>query len=258
MRLAVFGDSFATGDLHPKSVSWPRELSKILGCPHDVFALGGSPLYYSYENFLKNYENYTHIVFVYTEFMRLNILPKTLARFSNIRESDLPNLDSWPDIDSVDREALTALIKARRYLDRRDFNLFVYQGIFDRINLLCEKRRIRLVNIHPFDTPSDLPIDLSERKGNCLLNLLEVSSREIGNSVNVWSTLRKVKDAAFLTLIRDRDIRPNHLNNHNNIALANIIYGLFDNKIEPLDLMTREEFSFDKNIVLDMLSEHTL
>lgn len=257
MKLGVFGDSHATGDFYYRycnGFSWPQIVADKLNCTHDVFALGGSPLFYSYQHFIQNYNKYSHIVFIYTDYMRINGMPDYLMQFSSRQENELSGL-VHDAVYKEYKEELTTIIKSRRYTDNEDFNKFVYQAIFDKVNSICEKNDIKLVNIHPFEEARRTVLDFSSRKASCLLNLFVVSCNELGKDP-FNSTHRSLNHPSFKDLVVGIDIRPNHLNAHNNKELADIIYTSFYNIVDPIDLTKHDGFCYDAEIVLDMIQAY--
>lgn len=257
MKLGIFGDSFAAGDVFAKGISWTKLLAEKLNCNYDAIALGGTSLYWSYANFIKKYKKYTHIVFVYTDFMRLNIMPTHLARYSNLidTEHNLSLIDKL-DISDIDKIELINIIKSRKYLDNRDFNKFVYQTIFDSVNEICRNQNIQLVNIHPFERPDLGNISFDKKAGTSLLNLQEISGREISNTPASWLQTAKVKHPSFVRIIEETDVRPNHLNPINNEVLANIILNSFGNLSDPINLTTDSNFCYDVDLVLELIEKY--
>lgn len=255
MKIGIFGDSFAAGDLFHNGVSWPRTLAEKCNCQYDVFARGGTSLFYSYSNFIKHYKKYSHIVFVYTEYTRVQTMPSHLEHFANVQLPDIENLrvHFHNNVDKDHQEELFYIAKARKYTDDDNFSKFIYQTIFDNVNQICKDNDIKLVNIHPFEKEDNEVISLEKSNGSCLLNLHIVSANEINHDPYEWSRASTLKHPLFKVILEDVDIRPNHMNTHNNRVLADIISSSFDNINEPLDLTTVDDFSYNTDILVEMI-----
>jgi hypothetical protein len=76
-ELALFGDSYAeSGDDYKHTVmhrGWAKQLMIMFGDGMDNFAMPGSSLEFSVQNFLENHEQYKKIVFVTTWLHRLHV-----------------------------------------------------------------------------------------------------------------------------------------------------------------------------------------
>lgn len=71
MKVAVYGDSFATGNPDHKDSWWPSLLAKYLqATSYENFAAPGSPLFFSYQNFLKNHHRFDINIVVVTNSIR--------------------------------------------------------------------------------------------------------------------------------------------------------------------------------------------
>lgn len=75
MKIAIYGDSFAdpkVGNLsltaNGVNIGWPDILKQKYDV--DVFARGGTSIYYSYDNFKKTHQNYDKIIFLLTDSQR--------------------------------------------------------------------------------------------------------------------------------------------------------------------------------------------
>lgn len=255
MKLGIFGDSYAAGDVFHNGVSWPRILAEKYNCPYNVFARGGTSLFYSYTNFINGYKNFSHIVFVYTDYMRVQTMPGHLEQFANVQVPDLENLrvHFHNKIDKTHQEELFYIAKARQYTDDINFSRFIYQTIFDNVNQICKDNDIKLVNIHPFEKEDNEVISLEKNNGSCLLNLHMVSAKEVSNTPIEWSRASTLKHPSFKILLEEVDVRPNHLNTHNNRALADVVSSSFDNINEPLDLAKVDDFSYNTDILVEMI-----
>lgn len=75
MKIAIYGDSFADPNVcnfhlttNGVNVGWPDLLKQKYEV--DVFARGGTSVYYSYDNFKKTHQNYDKVIFLLTDSRR--------------------------------------------------------------------------------------------------------------------------------------------------------------------------------------------
>lgn len=139
MKIGIFGDSFATNNPNNSTASWVDLLSNI----HDVknFALPGSSLYYSADQFLKKHYYFDKVIFVVTDSGRL-CLPnynidgfnRHIAGLSNA-ESLLLDLKNDTDLPKI--KILKAAVDYFSYLQNLDYNEYVHNLI---INDILSKR----------------------------------------------------------------------------------------------------------------------
>jgi len=233
MKLGIFGDSFAA-KLNPNlsrthtDLSWMELVKEHLGCSMKIHALQGTSLWFSFEKFMQFHEKYSHIVVCYTGAERINYMPAHLASYSVIQEKD--DIDKEHFTSNIAEELLT-IATARKLLYNYDLDLFIYQQIFEKINELCFLKNIKLVNL----TTTTHPLDLTNRKGDCLLDLSSISAGEC-KIVDIIGAL-------------PNDPRCCHMSKENNIVLADIIKESFLNEnssVIPLDKNTN--FVFSKEI----------
>jgi hypothetical protein len=114
MRIAVYGDSFACGDISTKHFQWLMLLGEKLNASVTSFGLGGTPLYYSYKLFQKNYKNFDLNIFCVTGSGRyhkgisfggtpewpnsIDTIESIKQRYTNLPKHDielLDNIKSW-------------------------------------------------------------------------------------------------------------------------------------------------------------------
>lgn len=235
MNLGIFGDSWA--DINPAEhrslkdnrLPWASWISNDLSAKLHCYALSGTGLWWSFENFLKNYKRFEKIVFLYTHYGRWNGLTDDLSSIAHIRE---PNQIDWVDQDNKDYAQ--KLIDVYPFLYNDDLNLFIYQQIFDEVNYLCDKYGIQLVNILAFDREQP-KIKISKQKGAVLHNLVDIMNFEIDNS----ERLKKYIGSVY-------DIRHCHMNPHNNRILADIILENLTNPNILINVGEDARLSFDE------------
>lgn len=89
MTIAVYGDSFA--DSCNNKLAWPNILKKILHTEIKNFALSGSSVVYSYDLFLKNFQQYKTNIFVVSHANRYSWFDKNshiwTTRISGLTET---------------------------------------------------------------------------------------------------------------------------------------------------------------------------
>jgi hypothetical protein len=232
MNLGIFGDSFASMpdpimDSLPEDKPWMELVKENLNCSMKIHAQPGTSLWFSFEQFMKYHEKYTHIVFCYTSPDRLNYMPEHLARFSNISsEKEIQ--------DSNVKEELLVIIAARKLLYNKALDLFIFTQIFEKVNEICFVKNIKLVNLF-IANQNTHQLDLNNRKGNCLLNLVEISLRET-----------EILDRIVPKLYETRCC---HMSRENNIVLSEIILdSLHASKYDIISLEKNKNFVFSKEI----------
>lgn len=237
MKIGVFGDSFGceyisiTGSTNE---SWMQSLREK-GYDVTTHGLYGTSVWYSYKKFLENFNNYTHIVFVYSSINRIHNLPESIATFSSMYAADDDMLRSsivFNNLNLEDQEQLLKIIDVQRYIDDYQFNAFVCQNVFNNVNYLANYAGKKLVNVLPFNglgSPDNF--DLTNRTGSCITSLLKVSLKEMPNIFKkTW-----------------QDPRYCHLSLENNAVLADMILESFhSDSAEILDGIDR--FVYSKEI----------
>ena len=246
--IGIFGDSFA--DLNPSTthsrekevLPWGLWLGEFLQSKVECNARSGTSLWYSYTKFLDSYTKYDTIVFCYTNYMRWNGLSDKYQSLSNVRhEQDVPYLS-----ENLQEKA-KFLVQAFDFMYNDELNKFIYQQIFNEVNIRCKDANINLINLFPFentkfyDNLNYAPlINFEGTVGPCLTGLLEIS-------VNESETSKKLHER----LNTKNDVRHCHINSYNNRMLANIIVDNL-NTTNYIQLAHLNCFKYD-----DMYLEHT-
>lgn len=95
MKVAIYGDSFAdplVGNLeltrNGVNVGWPELLKEKYTV--DVYARGGSSVYYSYNNFLETHHKYDKVIFVITESRRWHSLFEVNGKTNQYNDNLFP------------------------------------------------------------------------------------------------------------------------------------------------------------------------
>lgn len=217
MKLGIFGDSFA--DINcislkyhdENSKPWPKTLSMLMGADANFFGISGTSLWYSYKLFTREYKNFDYIVFTYTNHNRWNSINDDLNTLSHIISKEQIEWVKQNNTDKNYIDSAKKLVDVHPILFSEEFNIFVYQTIFDNVNKICKENNIKLVNLMPFETSKKFTIDISSRHGPCVCNLKKLSENE-----------------KIYQEFGGGDIRYCHLNPTNNNLVAKTIYDLWN------------------------------
>ena len=176
-------------------------------------ACSGSSLWYSFEKFLTSHHKYNQVVFGYTSPYRIHVLPPDLAKWSFLKCGPGPADLSIPKEDAI---RLKPVWDSMDIQYNEQFDLYIYQHIFNDVNSICKKNDIKLINLLPFEGYPSLPhlIDLSTATGPCITELAHVS--DLGKK-QIWMC---------------------HLSPHNNVHLATLIKELLTNDTNDIISIT--------------------
>lgn len=104
MKIAIYGDSYAAHFVNArKEIHWFNILGNLLNANIINFAKTGSSLYFSYNNFLTNYEKYDYNIFLVTNPFRYTkqvIIKNCEEHIHNIDAIDIL-LNRYNNIDKV-------------------------------------------------------------------------------------------------------------------------------------------------------------
>jgi len=236
--IGLFGDSYA--DISPTKMTdeangilpWPAHLANLTGEKVITHGKTATSTYWSYKMFIKYHNAYDKIVFVYSEYNRWHTLKDQYERLAYLVDNDRLEL-----LDPQFREAGEALMKVKPFIFDEEFNRFIYQSIFDKVNRICRQKAKPIINILPFELnfkDTELPIDISEAAGPCLTSLLEVSLTEAARSPFLDNHIRTMPDH-----------RHNHLNSYNTKVMANIVMDSFFTNEKLIKLAKDPRFQYD-------------
>ena len=227
LHIGVFGDSFASRTIHPSMIkhkldeSWMQHITK-LGHKVSSYGISGSASYHAFTLFMNHYPQFEHIVFTWSYVNRMQTVPLKYAGISSCKDIEqFYSSNIFLNYSKEEQAEIIQMILGYQYLCDFNFNKWVQQKMFDDVNELCYKKNIKLVNLLPFTLKANYEIDFSNRKGDCLYRLVEVSKKE-------WQ------------MPTTGDIRSTHLSKENNEILGNIIL---------------ERLNDDKNIIMDLFLE---
>lgn len=242
--LGVFGDSFA--NTNPRYGGWPDYLAEHLSANLDNHSLYGTSIWWSYKKFLATYKKYTHVAMVYSSPHRWPVLPEWLD--SNHWIVDKETLKKTHNISASQREEMSKLISIHKYIFDETLEQFIYQHVFNDMNRICRENNIKLVNVLPFEGENPPSINVDNATGSVLVRLLQASTQEI-KEIDRYPELKYFWNNA--------DIRSCHLNNSNNIALAEIIYDAFNKEPCTISVDTHEKFSYNPLELVEMINENS-
>jgi len=247
-KLGIFGDSFADlnpADLTDKTINripWPCHLSNLLNAELTCFAKASTSTWWSYQKFLENFENFDTIIFCYSEYNRWHTLADGFQSLAGlIYEDRLEHHE--PHL----REMGSYLLKVRPILDDEKFNKFIYQNIFNDINLQCKKHNKKLVNILTFDHiwgNQDIVINVSGSYGPVITGMAEISFLEFHYGPNFHKIYRNKPDR-----------RHCHMNPNNNFVIANIIKETLEGSNTLQKLFEDTRLSFDEKHLEYLINE---
>jgi hypothetical protein len=213
MNIGIFGDSFADpnpGQEGRESEAWVTVLNSFEGVTATSYGVSGISNWNVYEQFVQHQHLYDAVIFVYSSVSRIPVMPKGLDGYNFIRPDTIDHLDFIPDND---KDRIRNIVDVYwNHLQSDDFDLFMYQSVFDRVNSVCKSQNKKLVNVLPFEhyhRPDC--VDVSDSYGDCWRGIMQVSSREAEQSSYDFSQF------AF-------DYRDCHLTKVNNEVLARLLY----------------------------------
>lgn len=241
-KIGIFGDSYAyVSKSGTDDTAWPVILSQKMGMDAEYFAGNGTSIWWSYSKFLQNYENYSSIVFVYSQHNRWHHLSEEAEGMYHLTVPNDYTPVPYPDTQER-RNIAKILYSAHRYLHSDEFDLFVYQTIFDNVNMLCKEKNIKIVNILPFEF-GEMLIDYSKRQGPVIYNVQNLTTIE-------RSQLSPAQDKQFWEMISSGDKRPCHMSRHHNDLIATVIMeNIFTDENKMIDITKDHRTSSDPKLV---------
>lgn len=220
--IGVFGDSFADDR---GEGGWPTKLGVLSSAEVTNHARSGSSIWYSYKRFLEHHHLYDKIIFVYSNYMRWQTLEDPYEFLSAVKESkDIHFITDY-------KKEAEILIAAHPLLFDPDYNFFMYKHLFLEINNICNKKNIQLINVLPFENK----VNRIQLTGTCLTNLVEVSTKEVQNNLELKEYMEKHNDPRIC-----------HMSDHNNNVTANVLSKLW-NSDTIIDTSEVCEYIYDIN-----------
>jgi hypothetical protein len=214
MKIGIFGDSYMDFRAY-QDYAWPILLKEHYNDKFLIEGISGSSHWYSYRNFLKNFQHFDVIIFGHTSSSRWPSLPEEYKRLSyNVRSVTVGSVKI--------PEYLRNVNKYYNDLFPRELLSFISLNIFNSVNELCLEHNKYLINMQLFEesyhpTSTCFPL---------LKNINTVSAKEI-------LKISDTKEKSMHTVICEEsniDLRACHLSKDNNRILADILKDLIDNK----------------------------
>jgi hypothetical protein len=220
--IGIFGDSFAEESYSDHA--WSRILQKQYQYNIHNFAVNSTSLFWSYQQLIKNIDNFDTIIFVVTGAGRL-YWPNTdssLHLISSIFTIQLA-IKNNPLMNEL------AVFKAAEqyYLNlaNDEFDTFVHNQIIKEIDRLCKDRGKKIIMIPAFN------INIAPQSAfRC--SLMDVTFKEL-------TTQFGTKDQWYM----EKNTRANHMSMANNIIFAGIVDKLLRNEIFSISL---DDFVYEK------------
>jgi hypothetical protein len=233
MAIGVFGDSFADRYLRPAlkemgcvDESWMQYLEDQ-GHRVKSYGLTSTSTWYAFEQFLYFHKYMESIVFVYSHHSRIHSMPEAYRIFASFAGRPIESLIESPvyrNRSSEDQENIRTIIKGSTLTLNNALNLFVQHKVFEEVNKLCREKKIKLVNIFPFDDIRSVNnYDLKSAHGDCLYDLVPVVYKEMD--------------------VLGVDPRQCHLSLENNAILGKVIAESF-NSSSPKNINLSKEVNF--------------
>jgi hypothetical protein len=245
-HLGIFGDSFADIGtvIHPVPRDpWISILPNLLQLDSTIHALCGTSIWWSFNNFLKHYKNYSHVVFVYSQHNRWHSLQQKYETMHHITVNKL----LLPTVDKEQRDAAKILFDAYPIVNSEEFDIYVYQKIFNDVNQLCFDNNIKLINFMPFDNGT--LIDYSRRAGFCIYNATGLTQFE-------QQQLTHSEQTQFINMVYSGDMRYCHMNWKNNKLVADRMYENLNNTSTMIDILKDSEVSNDPDCIRELLKHY--
>lgn len=210
MKIGIFGDSFASEEWRPGG--WSCLLQTQYQYNIQNFAISATSLFWSYQQLIKNIDNFDTIIFVATSPGRL-YWPDTTRKLHYISSIGTTQLAIKTDPPIHDLAVFTAAEQYHLNLANDEFDVFVHNQILNEISKLCKERGKKLILIPAFD------INIG-RQTAFRCSLIDVTLRELAAQFGPnhrWYS--------------EKNTRSNHLSAANNIILAGIVNKLLCNAV---------------------------
>lgn len=212
MRIGVFGDSFADrATYNPDSPfkddeSWLQAIEDG-GNKITTYGKTGTSTWYAYQQFLAHHDQFDHVVFMYSSLHRMHHLPEGLEGLHFLNTPDELYAYRRQKGLTIEQELEIVRILTGRIININPaFDVWVRQKIFSDVNNICRNKNIKLVNVLSFENRKEkhYSINLDDRAGDCLYNLISVSKKELptmGQVDNRWCHLSKELNLVFSQII---------------------------------------------------------
>lgn len=241
-KIAIFGDSYGdmythqhngdmwafkkltTPNINLNNLSWPMIL--MLQKNYDVcnFAKAGTSVFYSYDKFEKNYEEYDTIIFLVTEASRLyieneNIFAPNNTTIGRIIKNSEPN--------HIFMNEYLAISQYYKYLQSDKLHNFVRDSVVEKVESICKQKNKKLIMI---------PAIGNDPETTKIAKYFDICLNDISNK----ELMTQFGDMKYRT---EKETRPCHMSENNNMILANLLTKIIEG--EELKI-TLDDFEFKK------------
>lgn len=237
MKIGVFGDSYADRriiDLDRSDESWMKHIEQQ-GYDITTHGIAGTSCWYSYKKFIEHHMNYDHIVFCYSSPYRVHNLPKHYDQFASFigQTNHLHLSANYNKLPEDQKNEVKTILNSLILTQEDMLDEFICQNIFNHVNEICKIKNINLVNVLPFENDTVSNIKFTNRRGDCLTNLLRVSLTELPDfGKGLYS-----------------DPRYCHLSLENNKVFANIVLKSLQKPLKQIiDVSENPDFVYEKKI----------
>ena len=234
--LGTFGDSFSDPNSVTGDTPWMDLLANKLNLPVEHHGRSGTSVWYSYEKFVKHYKKYSHIVFTYSYYDRINYLPEKFEGWHFKKPFDTLALSgSDKNSKKFNMELQKIADIYYKYLYNRDLQLFIYHKVYEDVHKLCMENGIEVIHNFVFEPEwkDNMSITLHDTRN--VLSCSRISSEET-------HTYKPGSNHTGDIGVLDR--RVCHMTRKNNVILADIMYDLFNSKEKTIRL-EKSMFNFD-------------
>ena len=208
MKIGVFGDSFA--DVSSKiEACWPLMVADSLVAKTDFYAMSGTSMWWSYQNFKKYYRKYDVIIFSFTSSTRWPCIPEELG----CRHFNIGYYKDNTILDTLNPYFFT--------LFPDEFRKFICNNIHKDVVETCEREGKYLIQVVPFlqgpgeKIPARFDFDPTPNMFPMISALDTISHSE-----EVMYEGKRRKTGKLLSELSLHDHRYCHLNHSNNMRVA--------------------------------------
>lgn len=236
--LGTFGDSYADPNSPSNSKPWMNFLAEKLNMPVENHGRSGTSVWYSYEKFLHNYNKFSHVVFTYSHFDRINYLPKQFEgkHFKKPMDEWFQGKDKTEMLkESIIRNVVQTYFK---YLHNEQLQIFLYQKIYEEIESICAKHNIKVIHNFAFE-----PCRFDKKFYINFVDTLNVYGTDqiSAEETNVWKP-----GSSHTGDFGVEDRRVCHFTEKNNKIFAEILFQLYNNDVKNLQL-EKSMFDFSRS-----------
>jgi len=221
MKLGIFGDSYAEAQKNSRGGNfqypgWPELLNEMYHPElYENHAKGGTSVWWSYQEFLKHYKKFDHIIFVHSLYHRWPHLPEELVGFHG---------DLVGNIYTQMKQFKDVYLK----LFTQNLTEFICKNVAKDIEKRCIDSNIKL--IHIFIDLEEITTKNEHFHFPIIINFGAPSLKEL---VTIDCKIHTLHN--YLMFTGTSDIRTCHMNPDNNKLVANLIKQVYTDNIKKID-----------------------